>query len=449
MITSTTAPASGAPTATSRASLPLSTQQQPAHGRAPTMCIRLPQASFPVAPATGTPAVADNAPHLINHSASNSPRSRLFAAVRNGDGNAVKSLIRAGQCDLDIIDPATGMNVLLVAARHGHDDIVHLLCKGATRSDLHRTDAQGNSALMLAAGAGHADLVTLRVERGADVDLEDNSGNTALMQLAARGQIGLARLLINAGADPAHRNHVGQTAAQLAMAEGHYFVAAALSGIAPNAPADTIPNSVIGSTATTSAAPQAFLPSSPATGSKGTAPASLAEAIAADDAAALERVLATLRQSGQDVPQLLARAGKLKTSDPCFEDQHGTSLMAAAHLGHASLIPVLLAAGAEVDCAMADDWTALLFAAQQGHAAAVQALIAGGADVDQADAEGETALIFAARHGHTAVVKLLLQAGAAMDHENVDGDTALMEATWKGDARTVRALLKAKANPSH
>ena len=47
MTTSTTAPVSGAPSATSRASLPLSTQQQRAHGQAPTMGIRLPQASFP------------------------------------------------------------------------------------------------------------------------------------------------------------------------------------------------------------------------------------------------------------------------------------------------------------------------------------------------------------------------------------------------------------------
>ena len=267
MTTSTTAPVSGAPSATSRASLPLSTQQQLAHGQAPTMGIRLPQASFPAPSANGMLAVANNAPHFINHPASNSPRSRLCAAVCHGDGTAVKNLVRLGLGDVNTIDPATGMTVLMLAALHGHDDIVLLLCKGATHRDLHRTDSHGNSALMLAAGAGHADVMTLLLDRGATVDQEDRHGNTALMQLAARGQIGIMQRLIDAGADPAHRNHAGQTAAELSMAHGHHFVAAALSGCTLNGPGSAATGTVIGNVARTTAAPGAFLASSERTAS--------------------------------------------------------------------------------------------------------------------------------------------------------------------------------------
>jgi ankyrin repeat protein len=399
-----------------------------------------------MAAVSGLPVVADSAPHFTDHPASSSPRSRFCAAVCNGDGTAVKNLLGIGQGDVNTIDPATGMTALLLAALHGHDDIVLLLCKGASRRDLHRTDAHGNSALMLAAGAGHADMVTLLLHRGAEVDQEDHLGNTALMQLAAQGKTAIAQRLIDAGADPAHLNHAGQTAAELAMAHGHHCFAAALSGFPPNVLACT--STVLGAVASTTAAPNAFLASSTATGWGDTARASLQDAIEANKLKALKRVLMALRQSGHDVPQHMVRVGKLDTSDPFFADQEGTLLMTAAHRGHAKLIPVLLVVGAQIDQALPDGWTALLFAARQGHTAAVRALVAGGANIDQVDADGDTALIHAARNGHTALVELLLQAGANEDHQNGDGDTALIEATWKGDVDTVQALLKAKANPS-
>lgn len=91
------------------------------------------------------------------------------------------------------------------------------------------------------------------------------------------------------------------------------------------------------------------------------------EAIAANDLKALKQVPMRLMHAGHDVPQDLACVGKLDTSDPWFADREGTPLMAAAHFGHAALIPVLLVVGAQIDQAVPDGWTALLFAARQGH----------------------------------------------------------------------------------
>ena len=291
MSTSATTSASTASSSTSRAYLPSSTQQSAEHGNTPVMRIRVSQASSPKPPFTGPPAVADNAPHFTDHSASNSPRSRFCAAVRHGDSSAVDNLLGIGQGDVNTIDPATGMTGLLLAALHGHDDVVRLLCKGASRRDLHRTDAHGNSALMLAASAGHADVVALLLNLGADVNQEDYLGNTALMQLARQGQVSIAQRLIEAGADLAHLNHAGQDTAELAMAHGHYFFTAALSGLTFNAPAST-PTSAV---ASTTAAPNAFLASSTVTVKKDTTPASLQEAIRANDLKALKHVLMALR----------------------------------------------------------------------------------------------------------------------------------------------------------
>jgi ankyrin repeat protein len=444
MNTSATTSASEASSATSRAYLPSSTQQSVQYGNPPILSVRLPQTGFPKATATSLPAVADNPPHFISHSASRSPRSWFCAVVRHGDATAFNELLGIGQGDVNTIDPTTRITVLLLAALHGHDDVVLHLCKGASRRDLHRTDAHGNSALMLAAGAGHAHVVTLLLNLGAEVDQEDNLGNTALMQLAKQGQAGIAQRLIDGGADPAHLNHAGQNAAELAMAHGHYFFTAALSGFTSYAPASTCTSAG----ASTTAAPNSFLASSTGTGRGDTARASLQEAIEANDLKALKRVLMALRQSGHDVPQQMVRVGKLVTSDSFFADQEGTLLMAAAHHGHAKLIEVLLVVGAQIDQALADGWTALLFAAGQGHAAAMRTLIAGGANIDQVDADGDTALILAARNGYTPLVEMLLQAGAEKHHKNANGDTALVEATWKGQGNTVQALLKARANPS-
>ncbi len=375
-----------------------------------------------------------------------SPRAHFFAAVCRGDANEVVKLIATGHGDINAIDPAAGMTVLMVAAMHGAYDLVFLFGRNSPANYINRTDVQGDSALMLAARGGHADVVALLLEWGAAIDQEDANGNTALMQLAANSESAMLRLLVDAGANPAHLNHAGQMAADLATAQGHHFVAATLSGIEYDAFARACSSPATGHPYCTSAAPGDVQASNADAFVESTTLAALQKTIEANDLDALKRILTTYRHSGRDVPRLLAGVGKLDTTDPFFADLEGTPLMAAAHRGYATLFPALLVAGAQINQAMPDGWTALLFAAAQGHVAAVRALIAGGAD-DQVDSDGDTALIFAARNGNTALVELLLEVGADKHHKNADGDTALIEATWKGDAGTVRELLKAGANP--
>jgi ankyrin repeat protein len=71
------------------------------------------------------------------------------------------------------------------------------------------------------------------------------------------------------------------------------------------------------------------------------------------------------------VEQLLAAGAAVDTAAPGAE---WTALMEAALLGHASIVEVLLAAGADVNADY--EWTALLQAAGRAHPAAVELLLA-------------------------------------------------------------------------
>ena len=59
----------------------------------------------------------------------------------------------------------------------------------------------GASALQVASQRGRKEVITLLLERGAKVDLEDKEGSTALMAAAYNGHTGIVEILVDAGAD--------------------------------------------------------------------------------------------------------------------------------------------------------------------------------------------------------------------------------------------------------
>ncbi|MCE1177866.1 MAG: ankyrin repeat domain-containing protein [Micrococcales bacterium] len=63
------------------------------------------------------------------------------------------------------------------------------------------TDGDGNTILMLAAYHGHVDLVRALVERGADVDRLNDRGQSPLAGAFFKGEDEVAQVLIEAGAD--------------------------------------------------------------------------------------------------------------------------------------------------------------------------------------------------------------------------------------------------------
>ncbi|GMH36832.1 hypothetical protein BSKO_04705 [Bryopsis sp. KO-2023] len=132
--------------------------------------------------------------------------SDLYNAA--GSGDSEKELLSKGA------DPSSthgGFNStpLHVAAEQGHVEIVEMLIeKGAN------VDAQNNrgvTALYFAAQNGHLEIARVLVQAGATVDLETERGATPLIIAAENGELEVAGFLLESGANVNARNDTGDT----------------------------------------------------------------------------------------------------------------------------------------------------------------------------------------------------------------------------------------------
>jgi len=96
----------------------------------------------------------------------------------------------------DVRDLATR---LFDMARNGDEALIEYLDNGVS-PDLANQD--GNSLLMLAAYAGHTAIVRGLLERGADVDKQNNRGQTPLAGAVFKKYDEVVDVLVDAGADP-------------------------------------------------------------------------------------------------------------------------------------------------------------------------------------------------------------------------------------------------------
>lgn len=95
----------------------------------------------------------------------------------------------------------------------------------------------------------------------------------------------------------------------------------------------------------------------------------------------------------------------------------GTALIAAAHLGHASVVRQLLTAGAPANHVNNLGWTAVHESIVLGdggprHQDTLRALIGGGADLMLTDRQGQTPLQLARSRGYREMARMLEAAGA-------------------------------------
>ena len=95
----------------------------------------------------------------------------------------------------------------------------------------------------------------------------------------------------------------------------------------------------------------------------------------------------------------------------------GTALIAAAHLGHAEAVRILIRAGAPLDHVNNLGWTAVIEAIVLGdggprHTDTLRALLQAGAHPNLADRNGKTPLALARARRYDTMVGLLRQAGA-------------------------------------
>ena len=127
--------------------------------------------------------------------------------------------------------------------------------------------------------------------------------------------------------------------------------------------------------------------------------------------------IVTIAAVTNDVPMLkLALAGGTNPK-AITSPYNGTALIAAAHLGHAEVVRVLIAAGAPLDHVNNLGWTALMESIVLGnggkqHTDTLEALVKAGANLNIADRQGVTPLGHARSRGYAGMVRILEAAGA-------------------------------------
>ncbi len=127
--------------------------------------------------------------------------------------------------------------------------------------------------------------------------------------------------------------------------------------------------------------------------------------------------IVTIAAVANDLPMLklaLEGGGSARNVTSRYD---GTALIAAAHLGHADVVRMLIAAQAPLDHVNNLSWTALIESIVLGdggrnHTDTLRALVEAGADVNIPDRGGATPLRLARGRGYAEMVRILEAAGA-------------------------------------
>lgn len=144
----------------------------------------------------------------------------LHRACSHNNYHAAKALLALGASPT--LGDDTGACALHHAAwsQEGTDTMLlqHLIEHGG---DVNRVDAGGCSPLIqLAAWGGTLDRMSVLLDRGANIDHQDNDGDTPLLCTLLRSSVALTALLLQRGADVSITNKRGQGVLHLAAVYG-------------------------------------------------------------------------------------------------------------------------------------------------------------------------------------------------------------------------------------
>ena len=161
----------------------------------------------------------------------------------------------------------------------------------------------------------------------------------------------------------------------------------------------------------------------------------LFDTVAPDAGAPFDLLAAAEAGDESRVASLLQSQADVNARDECG----WSPLIMTAKEGHASLLQLLLAAGA-APCSPDVSHTALRGAALFGHCACIRLLVKAAAAVNQCSAGGKTPLMGAALNGHTDALALLLEHGADADAKNDFGEGAAALSESRGHGRALAVL---------
>jgi ankyrin repeat protein len=147
----------------------------------------------------------------------------LLAAIKSGDVNTVKILIRSVK-DNCTTDDKAHYTPLMFAAANGRVDLLRVLLESG--ANLESTNTNHYSALHAAAFNGHLDVCRLLLDSGAKVNrVTKRKRSTPLHSAAMKGHLSVVKLLVEKGANIRLKNRNGQTASDVARVNRHRNVA--------------------------------------------------------------------------------------------------------------------------------------------------------------------------------------------------------------------------------
>lgn len=111
-------------------------------------------------------------------------------------------------------------NLLHLAVQSGSFNTVKLLLESSSDLLHHRSET-GETPLHIAATFDFKDIVTLLLENGANINIQDNDGETVLMTACMLNNNSLVSLLLTHGANPDIKNEEGKTAFKIALEFGN------------------------------------------------------------------------------------------------------------------------------------------------------------------------------------------------------------------------------------
>ena len=158
---------------------------------------------------------------LANVQATSEEAQELIDAVRRGDIEIVKLLIKEG-ADVNARDKYGG-TALMAAANNGHTEIAKILIGRGAKVDA--VDHSHRTALLFAATGPFPETVKLLLDNKSNPNVVDNGEHfSPLMHAAAEGNLDIVKILLEYGADPDLKDVDGDTAESFAGQKGHTTV---------------------------------------------------------------------------------------------------------------------------------------------------------------------------------------------------------------------------------
>jgi ankyrin repeat protein len=348
------------------------------------------------------------------------------------------SVMRSGNGAVNALERPP--SALITAIQEGRlSDAIKLI---TNRADVNAHNADGTTALMQAAEGSpympnNAQAVSMLLDKGAEVDAQDNRGHTALFRAASEGKIEAMRLLLARRANPNHQAFDGSTPLLTAVTYGRLDAVNLL--LESGAKVDLA--DAQGTTPLALAA--AGTPYMPNDAPLVQALLDKGAKVDAEDSRAQTALLRAAAEGKTEAMQLLLD----RTANPNARTSMGaTSLMEAITYGHQPAAQLLLQRGADMDLADTQGNTPLMIAAEgtpyfPNNVPMTATVLEAKPKIDAQDSRGRSALYRAASEGKTEAMRLLLDKAANANLQANDGSTPLLQAVTYGKLSAAALLL--------